>query len=66
MSKLCRSLAFCIFTVAFATLSIASAQLYTTIDFPGAIATTLNGGPSPEGTTVGSYPTPLVSLTVSS
>jgi hypothetical protein len=55
MSKLCRSLAICIFSVAFATLSIAPAQVYTTIDFPGAIATTLNGGPNPEGTDIGSY-----------
>src|SRR5215469_15340209 len=55
MSKLCRSLAICILSVAFATLSIASAQVYTTIDFPGAIATTLNGGPNPEGTDIGSY-----------
>ena len=38
---------------AFATLSIASAQTYTSVDFPGAIATTLNGGPNPQGTSVG-------------
>src|SRR5579864_1135012 len=55
MSKLRRSLAICIFSVAFATLSIASAQTYTTIDFPGAVTTTLNGGPNPEGTDIGSY-----------
>ena len=46
-------LAMCTISVAFA--SIAWAQTYTTIDFPGAIATALNGGPNPPGTSVGSY-----------
>jgi hypothetical protein len=55
MSKLHRSLAIFTVGVAFATLSIASAQEYTTIDYPGAIATSLNGGPNPEGTNIGSY-----------
>ena len=50
-----RFLAMCAISVALATLSIASAQTYTTIDFPGAVATTLNGGPNPEGTNIGSY-----------
>jgi hypothetical protein len=45
----------CTISVASATLSIASAQTYTAIDFAGAIATTLNGGPNPRGTSVGSY-----------
>jgi hypothetical protein len=53
MIKLFQFLAMCTISVAFAT--IASAQVYTTIDYPGAIATTLNGGPNPEGTSVGSY-----------
>jgi hypothetical protein len=57
MTKLCRRLVICTFSVAFATLSIASAQQYTTIDFPGATATSLNGGPNPEGTNIGSYTT---------
>ncbi|MHB8218590.1 MAG: hypothetical protein ACYDDS_21165 [Candidatus Sulfotelmatobacter sp.] len=55
MSKVFRFLAACTISVAFATLSISSAQVYTTIDFPGAIATTLNGGPNPQGTSVGSW-----------
>ena len=55
MSKVFRFLAMCAITVVCATLSISSAQVYTTIDFPGAIATTLNGGPNPQGTAVGSY-----------
>ena len=55
MSKLRRSLALRTLGVAFATLSIASAQVYTTIDFPGATFTFLNGGPNPEGTSVGGY-----------
>jgi hypothetical protein len=36
-------------------LSIALAQTYTTIDFGGATAATLRGGPNPQGTIVGSY-----------
>src|ERR1700746_1392402 len=55
MSKLHRGLANFPVCVAFATLSIASAQRYTTVDFPGAVATSLNGGPNPEGTNIGSY-----------
>src|SRR5580693_5372608 len=53
MVKVFRFLAVCTISIAFA--SIASAQTYKTIDFPGAIATTLNGGPNPPGTSVGSY-----------
>jgi hypothetical protein len=53
MIKVFRFLAMCTISVAFA--SIAWAQTYTTIDFPGAIATSLNGGPNPPGTSVGSY-----------
>jgi hypothetical protein len=55
MIKVFRFLAICTISVAFATLSIALAQTYKTVDFPGAIATTLNGGPNPEGTDIGSY-----------
>src|SRR5580700_9804702 len=53
MNRVFRFLAMCAVSVAFA--SIACAQTYTTIDYPGAIATTLNGGPNPEGTNIGSY-----------
>lgn len=55
MTKLFRCVALSAITVAFATLSLALAQTYTTVDFPGAIATTLNGGPNPEGTNIGTY-----------
>jgi hypothetical protein len=55
MSKLYRCFAICAIGIALTTASIAWAQSYTTIDFPGAIATTLNGGPNPQGTSVGSY-----------
>jgi uncharacterized membrane protein len=53
MIKAFRFLVMCTISVAFAT--IASAQVYKTIDFPGATATTLNGGPNPEGMSVGGY-----------
>ena len=55
MNKVLRFLAICTIGAAFATLSIAWAQTYTTVDFPGATATTLNGGPDPQGTSVGSW-----------
>lgn len=55
MSKLFRCMTLCTISVAFATLSIALAQTYTQIDFPGAVITTLNGGPNPEGTNIGTY-----------
>ncbi len=55
MIKVFRFVAVCTISVAFATLSIAWAQTYTTVDFPGAVATSLNGGPDPQGTSVGSW-----------
>jgi len=55
MNKLSRFLVIAIVTVAFASWSSASAQSYTTIDYPGAAATTLNGGPNPQGTAVGGW-----------
>ena len=55
MTTASRFLAMGAISVALATSSIASAQTYTTIDFPGAVSTTLNGGPNPEGTNIGSY-----------
>jgi hypothetical protein len=47
-------------SVACATLSIVWAQTYTTVDFPGATATTLNSGPSPQGVSVGTETTACV------
>ena len=64
MTSVFRFVATCTIGVALATFSIASAQTYKTIDFPGAVATSLNGGPNPQGTSVGSEPH-LVSLMVS-
>jgi hypothetical protein len=55
MIKVFRLLAICTIGAAFATSSIAWAQSYTTVDYPGAVATTLNGGPNPQGTSVGSW-----------
>src|ERR1700757_2605920 len=54
MVKIFRFVAICAISAGF-TFSIASAQTYTTIDYPGAVATTLNGGPDPQGTSVGTY-----------
>jgi len=53
VNKLFRSLAVCAISVACATLSIAWAQTYTTVDFPGATATLLTGGPDLQGTFIG-------------
>jgi hypothetical protein len=55
MTQVFRFVAMCAIGVALATFSIASAQTYTTVDFPGAVTTTLNGGPNPQGTSVGTY-----------
>jgi hypothetical protein len=55
MTKVFRFLAICTITIAFATLSIASGQTYTQVDYPGAILTELSGGPNPEGTSVGAW-----------
>jgi hypothetical protein len=55
MTKVFRFVAICVIGVALTVFSIASAQTYTTIDFPSAVTTTLNGGPNPQGTSVGSY-----------
>jgi hypothetical protein len=54
MIKVFRFLAVCTISVAFAS-SIASAQTYKQIDYPGAILTALAGGPNPEGTSVGTW-----------
>jgi uncharacterized membrane protein len=53
VNKLFRFLAMCAISLAFATLSMAWAQTYQTINFPGATATLLIGGPNPQGTSVG-------------
>ena len=64
MTKVFRFLAICTISVAFATASIAWAHVtYQQVDYPGATATTLNGGPNPQGTAVGTW-TAAVSLTV--
>jgi len=54
MIKVFRPFAVCTIGVALA-MSTASAQSYTQIDYPGATATTVNGGPNVEGTSVGSW-----------
>ena len=53
MNKLFRFLAMGTISVACATLSIAWAQTYRTVDFPGATATLLSGGPDLQGTFIG-------------
>jgi hypothetical protein len=53
--KLLRFFAICAISIAFATPSIALGQTYTQVDYPGAIATEVNGGPDLEGTSVGSW-----------
>ena len=55
MTKVFRFLAICTIGIAFATSSIAWAQTYTAVDFPGAVLTELIGGPNPQGTSVGGY-----------
>ena len=54
MNKVTRFLAVCSISVVSAALSLASAQTITTVDLPGAVATTVNGGTNPQGTAVGS------------
>ena len=55
MTKIFRFLAMCTISVALATSSIASAQTYTSVNYPGAVLTELIGGPNPQGTSVGGY-----------
>jgi uncharacterized membrane protein len=61
VNRIFRFLAMCAIGVASATPSIAWAQTYTTLDFPGATATLLGGGPDPRGTIVGQETTAGVS-----
>lgn len=58
MTKAFRLLAICTIAAALAASSIAWAQTYTTVDYPGADDTSLNGGPNPQGAAVGSYDAP--------
>jgi hypothetical protein len=55
MIKVFRFWAICSIGVAFATSSIAWAQTYTAVNYPGAALTELIGGPNPQGTSVGGY-----------
>src|SRR5271166_6144131 len=55
MTRTFRFLAICTMGVAFATSSIAWAQTYTAVNYPGATLTELIGGPNPQGTSVGGY-----------
>jgi hypothetical protein len=55
MTKVFRFVAMSAIGAALTAFSIASAQTYTTVDFPSAVTTTLNGGPNPQGTSVGTY-----------
>ncbi len=54
MFKLFRFLAIGTFSAAL-TASIAWAQTYTAVNYPGAATTSLIGGPNPQGTSVGDY-----------
>ena len=55
MIKMFRFLAICTIGVALATSSIAWAQTYTAVNYPGAASTEIVGGPNLEGTSVGVY-----------
>jgi hypothetical protein len=55
MSKIFRLLVVYAIGVACAGPSIAWAQTYITVDYPGALDSSLNGGPNPQGDAVGSY-----------
>jgi hypothetical protein len=55
MNKVFRLLAICTISAALTISSIAWAQTYTQVDYPLAVVTSLNGGPNPQGTSVGSY-----------
>src|SRR5215469_6851615 len=54
MEKIVRLLATCAISAVLLS-AIASAQTFTTVDYPGAAATALAGGPNPQGTSVGFY-----------
>ena len=50
-----RMTAFTVVVVTFAVSTVAWAQTYTQVDYPGALASYLNGGPNPRGVSVGTY-----------
>jgi hypothetical protein len=54
MLKMVRLLVTCAISAVLMS-AIASAQTYTTVDYPGATTTVLAGGPNPQGTSVGFY-----------
>ena len=54
MIKIIRFLAICTISAALAS-SIAVAQTYTAVNYPGAAATAIVGGPNPQGTSVGLF-----------
>ena len=54
MIKIIRFLAICTISAALAS-SIAWAQTYTAVNYPGAAATEIVGGPNPQGTSVGIF-----------
>ena len=56
MNKIFRCLAICTIGAAFTVSSIASTHpTYIQVDYPGAVTTTLNGGPNLQGTGVGTW-----------
>jgi hypothetical protein len=55
MTKVFRFFAICTIGAALAASSIAWAQTYTAVNYPGAVLTELIGGPNPQGTSVGGY-----------
>ena len=55
MNKVFRFMAVCTFGIVLTTSSIAWAQTYTSVDYPGAIGTNLSGGPNPQGIAVGEW-----------
>ncbi len=55
MNKVFRFLAICAISIAFAASSIAWAQTYTAVNYPGAASTAIVGGPNLQGTSVGIY-----------
>jgi hypothetical protein len=55
MTKIFRFFAICTIGAALATSSVAWAQTYTAVNYPGATLTELIGGPNPQGTSVGGY-----------
>jgi hypothetical protein len=52
--KVSQTLALTTISIGLATAAYAG-PTYTSVDFPGAVATTLDGGPNPQGTNIGTY-----------